>query len=393
MESKIIKSNDSENQNSQKIENQIDMEVEYSENKMETCPKEINCIRDSLRNLKINPEIESIPSSSKDSLTIINSTDEENTDNSSQEKQLDFEIDTQDNPNFDTLNLEKVCIDVCTNMIRSRNGNTSFFVMVDLLTRYPIVYPSKKADANTMVEFLERSFLMFGVPKIIISDNGKQFVSKAFKELCEKWKIKSETTPYYHPQSNPAERVIQVIKNSIKSFSSKSHHEWDEHIHEYVAGIRSSIHESTKMTPYFMLFSQDMYLQGNYGPLDFDKTPENSEKHSKPNETDNRIIQVAKENIIKAQKHYSEVYNRDTKMIKYSVGDHVYRRNFKLSNALDKYSSKLADQFINATVIKDLGSGTYILKDFDGKEGKYHANHMKPGLKIISHKPDKNQSD
>ena len=278
---------------------------------------------------------------------------------------------------------EVICVDFGTDLIRSRKGNTSFFVAVDLLTKYPLVYPSKRADSDTMCDFLEAVFLMFGVPRVIISDNGKQFVSKNYQELLQKWKIKSETTPYYHPQSNPAERVIRVIKTSIRAFSSKSHHEWDEHLHEYIAGIRSAVHETTKFTPYFMLFGQEMYLEGNYLPIGDDKIDNTDENVAKPNDTTNRIIQEAKKQIKKAQLHYKEQYDKHTRPVSYKLGEHIYRRNFKLSNAADKYSQKLADQWINSEIIEVIGDNIYLCKDFDGKTGKYHAKDLKPGLQII----------
>ena len=137
------------------------------------------------------------------------------------------------------------------------------------------------------------------------------------------------------------------------------------------------------------MFGQEMYLQGNYLPVNYDKL-EDSEKDKfvTYNETSNKIIKEARENLRKAQIHNKKLYDRETRQYNFKVGDHVYRRNFKLSNATQKYSSKLGEQFIHAEIIKDLGSNVYILKDFEsGKEGKYHSNDIKPGIKFLN--PDR----
>lgn len=63
-------------------------------------------------------------------------------------------------------------------------------VIVDWITKYVIVHPMRSADSLKMIDFLEQQvFLRFSRPRIILSDNGKQFVSTAFNALLAKHKI------------------------------------------------------------------------------------------------------------------------------------------------------------------------------------------------------------
>ncbi|GKC66596.1 reverse transcriptase domain-containing protein [Tanacetum coccineum] len=43
---------------------------------------------------------------------------------------------------------------------------------------------------------------MFGLPRVIVTDNGTQLVNDPFKGWCEKWKIKQINTAVAHPQAN-----------------------------------------------------------------------------------------------------------------------------------------------------------------------------------------------
>ncbi|GJU98221.1 reverse transcriptase domain-containing protein [Tanacetum coccineum] len=42
----------------------------------------------------------------------------------------------------------------------------------------------------------------FGLPRVIVTDNGTQLVNDLFKGWCEKWKIKQMNTAVAHPQAN-----------------------------------------------------------------------------------------------------------------------------------------------------------------------------------------------
>jgi len=48
-----------------------------------------------------------------------------------------------------------------------------------------------------------------GIPTTIVSDNGRQFVSREFQQFCEANGIRHATSSAYHPRSNgEAERDV-----------------------------------------------------------------------------------------------------------------------------------------------------------------------------------------
>ena len=55
-------------------------------------------------------------------------------------------------------------------------------------------------------------FARFGLPDVIISDNGRQFISDALLTFCKKNGIDVRTSSPYHPATNGA------AENAVKSF-------------------------------------------------------------------------------------------------------------------------------------------------------------------------------
>ena len=52
------------------------------------------------------------------------------------------------------------------------------------------------------VQQFRKIFATHGLPQIIISDNGPQFVSEDFKQFCNSKGIHHNTIAPYHPHSN-----------------------------------------------------------------------------------------------------------------------------------------------------------------------------------------------
>uniref|UniRef100_A0A1B0DLL0 Uncharacterized protein n=1 Tax=Phlebotomus papatasi TaxID=29031 RepID=A0A1B0DLL0_PHLPP len=70
-------------------------------------------------------------------------------------------------------------------------------------------------------------------------------------------------TPAYSPQSNPTERANRTIITAIRAYISKKHNDWPKYLPEIGVAIRSSVHDGTQYTPYFLNFGQEMIVDGN----------------------------------------------------------------------------------------------------------------------------------
>ena len=54
-----------------------------------------------------------------------------------------------------------------------------------------------------LIQFVQKNIVCrFGVPHLLISDNGLQFISKAFQQFCIEYGIKNAYSSPRYPQSN-----------------------------------------------------------------------------------------------------------------------------------------------------------------------------------------------
>ena len=71
----------------------------------------------------------------------------------------------------------------------------------------------------------------FGVPNVLISDNGLQFDSKAFRKYCSDLGIKNRySTPAYPQGNGQAEAVNKVIVNGLKKRLDDAKGRWVEEL-------------------------------------------------------------------------------------------------------------------------------------------------------------------
>ncbi len=87
-------------------------------------------------------------------------------------------------------------------------------------------------EASTVAKILVNEVISrFGVPDRIHSDQGRQFESGLFSELCKLLQIdKTRTTPY-HPQSDGmVERFNRTLASMLSMFVDDNHSNWDEQI-------------------------------------------------------------------------------------------------------------------------------------------------------------------
>ncbi|CAL8174202.1 unnamed protein product [Prunus armeniaca] len=81
----------------------------------------------------------------------------------------------------------------------------------------------------------------FGIPYAIITDNGRQFDSDAFRQFCTRLKVNMFFASPAHPQSNgQVEAMNKIIKKLLKWQLNKAKGAWPEKLPEALWAIRTS---------------------------------------------------------------------------------------------------------------------------------------------------------
>ena len=81
----------------------------------------------------------------------------------------------------------------------------------------------KFSHNSATIEHLRASFARFGLPEVVVTDNGTCFTSSEFQEFTQRNNIRHVRTAPYHPSSNGlAERAVQTFKLGMKKQSTGS---------------------------------------------------------------------------------------------------------------------------------------------------------------------------
>lgn len=131
-------------------------------------------------------------------------------------------------------------------------------VIVDDYTRYPIVEVIRSTSANTVIPVVDKVFSMFGIPRVVKTDNGPPFNSNQFAEFANYLGFKHRKITPLWPQANAtAERFMRTVGKVIR-IAQMQMMPWKQQLHVFLREYRSTPHSTTNTSPAELLFQRKM---------------------------------------------------------------------------------------------------------------------------------------
>jgi len=100
-----------------------------------------------------------------------------------------------------------------------------------------------------------------GASAKLLSDQGRNFTSTFFREVCKILGVKQLFTTAYRPATNgQCERWNRSLSEGLSHYVNTCGNNWDTLVPLYLMTYRNTPHGSTKHTPYNMLHGREMTL-------------------------------------------------------------------------------------------------------------------------------------
>ena len=207
------------------------------------------------------------------------------------------------------------------------SGNKYIVVFLDYLTKWVEAYAVPDQQAETIARLLvENIVCRHGVPEELLSDRGANFLSDLILHMCSLLGMKKINTTGYHPQTGGlVEKFNSTITNMIAKSTEGSVVEWDKQLQLLLFAYRSSVQDSTKESPFFLLYGRDPRLP-TATEMDIPTTSYTVDLEDYRTELvtclDN-ARKCAKEQIEQSQKKQKLFYDRHSAESTYHSGDRV----------------------------------------------------------------------
>ena len=160
----------------------------------------------------------------------------------------------------------------------------------DGFTRHASIYPIPNKSAATVARTLVDKYLtVHGIPAVVKSDNGREFVNNIMHEVADRLQLTAKTTPVYNPHSNQVERFHRTLNQMLRVFEEREDITWSLSIPAVMMAYNTKVHQTTGVTPYFATFGREMRL-----PIDLIVQPPEQEGRAMTQMVDEMIARFRK---------------------------------------------------------------------------------------------------
>uniref|UniRef100_A0A146QJK2 Pol polyprotein n=1 Tax=Fundulus heteroclitus TaxID=8078 RepID=A0A146QJK2_FUNHE len=225
--------------------------------------------------------------------------------------------------------LDRLHLDILGPFPVSSSGNKYILVIIDQFTRWVEAFPIPDQGAETTAKKLVYDFIArFGAPLELHTDQGRNFESSLFRNVCRLLQItKTRTTPY-HPSSNgQVERFNRTLLQMLRCYVDRNQKNWDEQLPLLTAAYRSSQHMVTGFTPNRLMLGREVHqphdIQCGAARLK-SNAMEVVDYIYKLEESLKEAQSLARSHLRTAQERQKKVYDLRANEHSYDIGDLVF---------------------------------------------------------------------
>ena len=157
---------------------------------------------------------------------------------------------------------EMVGVDILGPITETEEGYSYVLVCVDLFTSWVEAAPLKSITAEEVCRvFFNLIIARHGCPDGVLTDQGRQFLGKLFKTLCDQLGIRHHVASAYHHQTNgKVERFNKFLENGLALLVKKDQTDWCKLLDNCLFVYRVSLNRMLNEVPFFLLYGRDAVM-------------------------------------------------------------------------------------------------------------------------------------
>ena len=229
-------------------------------------------------------------------------------------------------------------------------------------------------DTENVAEALIEIYSRVGIPREVLTDQGKQFTSDLMKEVGRLLSLKQLTTTSYHPACNGlVERFNGTLKRMLRKLSEEQPKQWDRYIPALLFAYRETVQESTGFSPFQLLYGRHVR-----GPLSILRQLWTKDIQDDEVRTTYQYVVDLRERLEETCQIVQEQLSKSSKRYKYYADmkkkDRQFQQGDEVLLLLPTDNNKLLMQWKGPFVVTEKINPIDYKVNIDGKVKTYHGN-------------------
>ena len=173
--------------------------------------------------------------------------------------------------------MQKVHIDLTGPHPISRNGYKYLLTAICSFSKFLIAVPIRDKTSLVVAKaLLKNVYLVYGLPEILVHDQGGEFWSDVMTDLAKLLRIQVSKITSHRPSSNG---VVEHVHATINSIFAKLVRDWCELTPYVVHAYNTAYHSSTTFSPFYLMFMRRPHRPialelGTVAPEEFESSEE-----------------------------------------------------------------------------------------------------------------------
>lgn len=140
---------------------------------------------------------------------------------------------------------------------RSTSGRVYCLVLVDVCTGFIMLRPMKAKTAAATAHELWQIFSVIGIPRVLQSDNGTEFLNETVRALTHKLGVPHRFISEYNPRADgKVERVVRTVKTTVMKLLKGATVYWPLHLPFVQYAYNNKVQSLTGSTPFSLMFGR-----------------------------------------------------------------------------------------------------------------------------------------